>query len=87
MNHTSLAERSAAAASFLSSWPAFAELVRSTYIDEMDNAATIAFGLWPERFLLLNKGVVAWASTLSDQPPGSLSQELSQAAQNTFAQV
>lgn len=83
-NHSNLLERRAAAAAFLCKWPAFQQLVQGVYVDDMDNTATIGFGLWPERFLVLKKGVVTWASTLNDEVPGDLPQQLQEAAQQTF---
>lgn len=73
------------AAAFLDSWPAFAQLLHSCYVDEMANTLTVDYGLWPERFFLLRDGVVAWASTLTDEVPGSLHEEMLGAAQQIFA--
>jgi len=84
-NHANLGERVAAASSFLSRWPSFAQLLHSTYVDEMDNATTIALGLWPERLLLLKHGAVSWASTFSDDVSSKLVQQLQQASQQVFA--
>ena len=35
-------------------------------VDGMDDALTIQWGLWPEKFLLLEHGVVKWASSFKD---------------------
>jgi len=84
-NHTSIEERASTARAFLDKWPAFSSLLHGHYVDDMGDAATIANGLWPERFVLLRDGVATWASTLNDDVPGDISHDLRTAAQQAFA--
>lgn len=55
-SHADLAERQTVAEDLLSSFPAFASLLSGTFLDNMDNEVTETFGLWPERYLLLQGG-------------------------------
>lgn len=83
-NHKSLDERQTAGAAFLRQWPALAQQIHSWFIDDLDDQTTITNGLWPERYLLLKEGRVAWKSTLSETP-GDLSNDLHAAATENFA--
>jgi len=64
--HGSVEERLAAAQKLLDTYPEFARLLEGRlYVDSLDNATTLANGLWPERYLLLEGSEVLWSSTLS----------------------
>lgn len=67
-SHKSLGERRWAAESFLGRWPDFASELDGSYIDGMDEASTLANGLWPERYLVVRNGLVAWASNHTEEP-------------------
>lgn len=62
--HRSLEERLKAAQGFLDEHPGLASVVDDVYVDDMDENTTVANGLWPERYLLLNGAMVQWASSL-----------------------
>lgn len=64
--HRSSHERRAAAEAFLAKNDLLASLVKDHwYLDDMENSLAILNGLWPERYLLLERQEVIWASTLS----------------------
>jgi len=64
--HTNLQERLTAAHNLLNMYPEFANLLKDQiYVDNLDNTTTLANGLWPERYLLLEGNHIRWASTLS----------------------
>jgi len=67
-SHLNLRDRRIAAQTFLSLWPAFSHELHGSYIDGMENSNTIAYGLWPERYLVVRDGVVTWASQLTEEP-------------------
>lgn len=75
-NHRSLCERRLAATSFLTRWPALQGLIKQTLIDNMDDRTTVELGLWPERFLFLQGGKVAWASSLTEEGTEDLASQL-----------
>mmetsp|Transcript_32202 Transcript_32202/g.39584 ORF Transcript_32202/g.39584 Transcript_32202/m.39584 type:complete len:105 (-) Transcript_32202:158-472(-) len=79
-NHTCLEERVCAAQAFLGKWPNLQDLVDMVLVDEMDDSTTISLGLWPERFLLLEQGVVKWASSFKDAHPDDMFFELNELA-------
>lgn len=64
-NHSSLSDRHQAIEQLLRKFPRFNSLLDECLIDHLDDASTISNGLWPERYLLLQGGLVAWASDLS----------------------
>lgn len=64
MAHKGLKERRVAATQFLECFSALATLVaQDVYIDDMSDKTTLEFALWPERYLLLERGTVRWASS------------------------
>lgn len=79
-NHTSLEERVCAARAFLQKWPSLQDAVDMLLVDGMDDSITISLGLWPERFLLLEDGVVKWANSFEDADPDDIVHELSDLA-------
>jgi len=65
-SHADMSQRMSAANTLLADFPEFAELLQGhVYTDMLDDNATLAYGLWPERYLLVERGTVQWASTLS----------------------
>lgn len=83
LSHKSLEDREASGAAFLEQWPAFAGLLHSWFVDDMGDEMTVRWGLWPERYILLRHGCVAWASSLSNEPV-DLPSELRAAAATAF---
>lgn len=64
--HGDAAQRLVAAEALLASFPTFRVLLDgNVYTDIVSNDTTLACGLWPERYLLLERDRVQWASTLS----------------------
>lgn len=64
--HGNVEQRVAAACSLLDKYPEMSTILEGrVYVDQLDNATTLAHGLWPERYLLLEGCEVKWASTLS----------------------
>lgn len=64
--HNNLEERIGAARRLCKEYPQLDDLLDGrVYVDGLDNATTLANGLWPERYLLLEGNDVVWASTLS----------------------
>lgn len=59
----SLADRQSAGQTVLDTWPEFAEQVSECFIDTLDDTTTIANGFWPERYVVVRKGRVVWASS------------------------
>ena len=66
---------------FLRAWPGFAETLGLVLVDGMDDALAVSWGLWPEKFLLLEHGVVKWASSFKDVGDMQELQELEAAAE------
>lgn len=65
-SHGDVTQRLAAAQALLHDFPALLEALEGhIYTDTFSNDMTLAYGLWPERYLLLEAGVVQWASALS----------------------
>jgi len=83
-SHPSLPARLTKAKTFLEEWPEFQDLLHCYYVDRMDNATTLEFGLWPERFLLLKDGVVAWANEQTEDIHDSIKAQLLTAADRIF---
>lgn len=63
--HRSLEQRLAAAKLFFHDNPMLAVAVDEWYVDALDDCITKHYGLWPERYLLLDGPTVKWNSTLS----------------------
>jgi len=64
--HNSNEDRLSSARSLLETYTDFADILNGEiYIDDIANAITLAYGLWPERYVLLEGNKVIWASTLS----------------------
>ena len=76
-NHTCLEERICAAQAFLHKWQSLQDVVDMVLVDAMDDSLTVSLGLWPERFLLTEQGVVKWASSFEDADPEEMVFELS----------
>jgi len=68
-NHQCLEDRISAARTFLEKWQHFRDILDMVVVDDMDDSLTISLGLWPERFLLLEHGVVQWSSSFQDVDP------------------
>mmetsp|Transcript_15908 Transcript_15908/g.29105 ORF Transcript_15908/g.29105 Transcript_15908/m.29105 type:complete len:111 (+) Transcript_15908:836-1168(+) len=59
-------ERVEAVQQLLAQNPQLAALVQDrVYVDGQQNAITLEYGLWPERYLLLEGNKVLWASALT----------------------
>lgn len=55
------------------------------YVDSDSHDVTLANGLWPERYFLLDGEVVSWASTLSfEERSTDLPQQLRSAAMSVW---
>lgn len=80
--HGSTVERLQAARQLLSQHPQFASMLENRiYADSLDNALAVGYGLWPERYMLLDGNVVGWTSSLSFEARcANLPQELAAAA-------
>lgn len=64
--HNFVEQRLCAAKRLLDQYPDLTDLLEGRlYVDNIDNQTTLAHGLWPERYLLLDGDKVQWASTLS----------------------
>lgn len=85
--HGSIEERLAAAQNLLAEYPGFAQLVQGRiYVDDLDNKTTLANGLWPERYLLLEGNHICWASSLSyEERFADVPKQLSNAARELWA--
>mmetsp|Transcript_43194 Transcript_43194/g.113756 ORF Transcript_43194/g.113756 Transcript_43194/m.113756 type:complete len:127 (+) Transcript_43194:1025-1405(+) len=82
-SHKSMKDRGEAVAEFLARFPEFDALVSAVVVDDMTDATTVANGLWPERWVVLEDGVVKWTSSLAgDQGP--VGQDLLRAAQAAY---
>lgn len=79
--HADLAERLAAASSFLEGWPSLTANVDRSYVDDMSNELALEYGLWPERVVLLKHGCAVWASDFEEYGE----EELLDAAGRVFA--
>lgn len=65
-SHVDVQHRLAVAKGFVAEHPEFASLIEDRlYIDMFDNETTLRYGLWPERYLLLEADTVRWFSTLN----------------------
>mmetsp|Transcript_51322 Transcript_51322/g.112487 ORF Transcript_51322/g.112487 Transcript_51322/m.112487 type:complete len:127 (-) Transcript_51322:175-555(-) len=82
-SHKSMEERREAVATFLGRFPEFNAVVSTTVVDDMTDTTTVANGLWPERWVVLDDGVVKWTSSLAgDQGP--VGQDLVAAAEAAY---
>mmetsp|Transcript_39842 Transcript_39842/g.89328 ORF Transcript_39842/g.89328 Transcript_39842/m.89328 type:complete len:111 (-) Transcript_39842:243-575(-) len=75
-------ERVEAVQQLLSHNPRLAELVQDhVYVDGQQNGVTLDYGLWPERYLLLEGNEVLWASALTyEARANDMSQDIPAAA-------
>lgn len=65
-SHQDTVERLSAAQRFFTDFPKFAAFVQDRwYLDSLDNSLAVRFGLWPERYVLLDGQRVCWCSTLN----------------------
>lgn len=67
-DHKNISERHSAAQRFLAAWPQLQSILSTSLIESLDDATTISAGLWPEKFLLLDRGRVLWQSALDQEP-------------------
>lgn len=81
-SHPDAIARAAAVKALLAKYPDFSDLLHGrVYTDTMNNTAALTYGLWPERYLLLEGDTVRWASTLSfEERMADLPQQLRAAA-------
>lgn len=84
-NHTSLEERVSAGQKLLAEHPGFAQQLEGWYVDDMDDATTIANGFWPERYVFTVGGKVVWASTIAEATGTSLPDDFAATAASVFA--
>jgi len=82
-----MTQRLAAAQALLQNFPALLEaLDGQIYTDTFSNDLTLEYGLWPERYLLLENGEVQWASALSFEDRCTIPEQLRAAASERWAQ-
>lgn len=58
-------DRIEAAQTFFHENPLLAGAIDEWFVDALDDRVTLQYGLWPERYLLLDGSMVKWSSSLS----------------------